>query len=311
MPSKHRGNTAAGARIVHPLFRALILTGFAVLIVYLVRTGNIGLYIAPRMEIYVKLSALGLYAAAVYQFYAVIRAWSGRESAPDCDCGHEPSPGVLKHVPLYGLFVLPLALGFLMPDTTMGSSLAAKKGVAFSSSEQLGASVAPVELAPDQGLSDQDKGNLDALFPADEYTASYAAHAKELYVKQSVIVPEAYYIETLTTLDLYRDRLEGMRVEITGFVYREPAMADNRFAVSRFAMNCCSADAMPYGMIVDFPNASHYASDEWLKVTGTMKLGSYNDYEVMTLQATAIERIEAPDTPYVYPNFDFGLEPSQ
>ena len=310
MPSKHRGNTAPGARIVHPLFRALILTGFAVLIVDLAHTGNIGLYIAPRMEIYVKLSALGLYAAAVYQFYAVIRAWSGRESAPDCDCVHEPSPGSLKHVIIYGLFALPLALGFLLPDTTMGSSLAAKKGIAFSSSEQLGASATQADITPDQGQTDQNGSDLDALFPADEYTASYAAHAKELYVKQSVIVPEAYYIETLTTLDLYRDRLEGMRVEITGFVYREPAMADSRFAVSRFAMNCCSADAMPYGMIVDFPNASHYDSDEWLKVTGTMKLGHYNDHEVMTLQATAIERIEAPDTPYVYPNFDFGLEPS-
>ncbi len=297
-------------RFVHPLLRALILTGFAMLIVHLVRAGNIGLYIAPRMEIYVKLSAIGLYAAAVYQYYAAFRAWLGREAAPDCDCGHEPSPGILKHVLIYGLFALPLALGFLLPDTTMGSSLAAKKGVTFSSSEQLGASAAqPDEGQLDEAQSAPNLSDLDALFPADEYTVSYAAHAKELYRKQAVNVPEAYYIETLTTLDLYRDRLEGIQVTISGFVYREEAMAGSRFAVSRFAMNCCSADAMPYGMLVDFPNASHYADDEWVRVTGTMKLGRYNDNEVMTLQARAIERIEEPDTPYVYPNYDFGLEP--
>jgi putative membrane protein len=236
-----------------------------------------------------------------------------RHSALGCDTTrcriantHEPAPGVLKHVLIYGLFVLPLALGFLLPDTTMGSSLAAKKGMSFSSSDQLGSDAGSAPRNPVL-----EGGELDALFPADEYTAAYAKHAKELYVKQSVVVPEAYYIETLTTLDLYRDRLEGIRVEVSGFVYREDAMADSRFAVSRFAMNCCSADAMPYGMIVDFPNASRYADDEWVKVTGTMKLGRYNDHEVMTLQASAIERIEEPATPYVYPNFDFGLESAE
>ena len=310
-------------RYGHPLLRALILTGFAMLIVYLVRSGNLGLYIAPRMELYVKLSALGLYATAVYQYYAAFRAWTGRQTEADCDCGHdhEPPSGLMKNVLVYGLFALPLLLGFLLPDTTMGSSLAAKKGVSFSSSEQLGASVpaapSPALAAPlpaagqttEPGGGAVGETGLDALFPSDEYTATYADHAKKLYVAREVSVPEEFYIETLTTLDLYRDRLEGIRVEISGFVYREEAMAGTRFAVSRFAMNCCSADAMPYGMLVDFPNASRYADDEWVKVTGTMKLGRYQDNEVMTLQATMIERIEAPDTPYVYPNYEFGLEP--
>jgi len=318
----HHATSRERGRYAHPLLRALILTGFAMLIVYLVRSGNLGLYIAPRMELYVKLSALGLYAAAVYQFYAAFRAWIGNRAEPDCDCGHEhePRPGLMKNALVYGLFVFPLALGFLLPDTTMGSSLAAKKGVSFSSSEQLGADAAAASspepapapasgAVPDTEAADASDSELDALFPSDEYTATYAAHAKKLYVSREVSVPEEFFIETLTTLDLYRDRLEGIRVELSGFVYREEAMAGDRFAVSRFAMNCCSADAMPYGMLVDYPNASHYADDEWVKVTGTMKLGRYQDNEVMTLQATKIERIGEPETPYVYPNYEFGLEP--
>jgi putative membrane protein len=81
----HPEHSAPRGRIVHPLLRAFILTGFAMLIVYLVRTGNIGLYIAPRMELYVKLSAIGLYAAAIYQYYAAFRAWLRHDSVPDCE----------------------------------------------------------------------------------------------------------------------------------------------------------------------------------------------------------------------------------
>ena len=85
-------------------------------------------------------------------------------------------------------------------------------------------------------------------------------------------------------------------------------MGSGRFAVSRFAMNCCSADSLPYGLLVDTPHAAEYADDEWIEVTGTLTLGAYMDNEVMVLRAESIRRIDAPETPYVYPNYEFGLD---
>ncbi|CAM4347080.1 TIGR03943 family putative permease subunit [Paenibacillus tarimensis] len=325
------------SRMLHQLMRGLILTGFAMLIVYLVKTDSIGYYIAPRMELYVKLSAIGLYAAAVYQFYEAIQSWIGRKREAQCDCSHDPSPSAAKNTLIYGLFLFPLALGFLLPDTTMGSALASKKGITLSSSQQLGGSADTVTSANEQSqaeVSPESEGSdasasqpemtspvpiqlepgavpteeqLNAMFPADTYTETYAEHAKKLYFSERIEIPEKSFIEYLTTLDLYRANLTGKTVVISGFVYREEEMGKDRFVVSRFAMNCCSADAMPYGLMIDYPGASRYADDEWIQVTGRMELTTYKDNEIVYLKASKIEKIAAPETPYVYPDFDFGF----
>jgi uncharacterized repeat protein (TIGR03943 family) len=295
------------------LVRALLLAGFAMLIVYLFQTGDITLYIAPKMEILVKLSAIGLYAAAIYQIYAALQARLNKRKAAECDCGHHRKPSRFKSFLVYGLFLLPLVLGFLVPTGTLGSALAAKKGVSFSGNEAVsrtgteqqltGQAQAGPGASPAAAVADP----LDALFPFDEYTVDHAALAKVLYAQDIVDVPEKQFIETLTALDLYRDAFIGKKVRISGFIYREDDMGDDRFAVSRFAMNCCSADALPYGLMTTWPKASEYAEDEWVTVVGTLALSDYMDNEILTLELTRIERIEAPETPYVYPDFDFGF----
>ncbi|CAM3978997.1 TIGR03943 family protein [Paenibacillus alkaliterrae] len=293
--------------MIHHLIRAVILTGFAMFIVYLDRTGEMVLYIAPRMELYVKLSALGLYAAAIYQVYAALQKRLGRQ-APVCDCEHEPSPSLFKNCVIYGLFVFPLLLGFLVPTGTLGSALAAKKGVNLSGSAAFERAVDGSPDAAQQPLEGKLSGDaMDQLFPSDEYTESHAAYGKLLYKEPLITVPEKQFIETLTTLDLYREAFIGKEIEISGFVYREDDMGKERFAVSRFAMNCCSADALPYGLMIIWPKAMDYVEDEWVSVKGTFTTSSYLDNEIITLEATKLERMKAPESPYVYPDLDFGL----
>lgn len=301
--------------MTHHLIRAAILTGFAMLIVYLDRTGEMILYIAPRMELYVKLSAIGLYAAAIYQVYAALQKRLGNQ-APDCDCEHEPPPSIVKNAIIYGLFVFPLLLGFLVPTGTLGSALAAKKGVSLSGSagvERISSQSSPAPdvtnaaSTPSEKEKQAEGSAIDSLFPFDEYTEAHAAYGKMLYTQPLISVPEKQFIETLTTLDLYREAFIGKEVEITGFVYREEDMGRDRFAVSRFAMNCCSADALPYGLMIIWPKAMDYADDEWVSVKGTLTTSTYMENEILTLEAVKLERIKAPETPYVYPDLDFGL----
>lgn len=309
--------------------RALLLSGFAMLIVYLFHTGDITLYIAPKMEFLVKLSAIGLYAAAIYQIYAALQARMKKRNTVDCDCGHHHAPpSKIKSLLVYGLFILPLVLGFLVPTGTLGSALAAKKGVSFSGNEAVSRAAvtgqqptsAPAQVDASAATNSNTDGSantdtsaevhadpLDALFPFDEYTVDHAALAKRMYTQEIIDVPEKQFIETLTALDLYRDAFIGKKVRISGFIYKEDDMGSTRFAVSRFAMNCCSADALPYGLMADWPKASGYSEDEWVTVVGTVGLSNYLDNEILTLELSSIERIEAPETPYVYPDFDFGF----
>ena len=88
----------------------------------------------------------------------------------------------------------------------------------------------------------------------------------------------------------------GERVTIEGFVTEEPGEAD-RFQLTRFVITCCVADAtISYVTVVDAPPGA-FETDEWVRVTGPIyPLGSD-----ILVQAESIERIDAPDEPYLTP----------
>ncbi|MCZ8513839.1 TIGR03943 family protein [Paenibacillus filicis] len=326
----------------HHTIKALILLGFAVYIAYLVKTDGILLYIAPRMTAYVKLSSLALYIVAIYQLYLGIRAFGGRTET-DCDCDHDhtPSSSKLKNTLLYGLFVFPLLLGFLLPDTTMGSSLAAKKGMNLNSAASVkkdsaaaqpaapapspgggqagGAGSAPAappsgnvaaagsgSSAASSGTAGGTASNSGELFPSDKFTKSYADFAKKLYAMDVIPVKEDLFMETLTSVDLFLDRFVGKKLQLTGFVYRQDEMKPNQFVVARFSIQCCSADASPFGVLAEYDKAQTLASDSWVTVTGTISKAKYEDNDILVLKVEKVVKAEPAKTPYVYPNYDFG-----
>ncbi|MFD1953328.1 TIGR03943 family putative permease subunit [Paenibacillus thailandensis] len=326
--------------VIHYLLRAAILASFSFLIARFVRADKLYYYIAPRMETIVKLAALGLFAVAVFQAYLALQAYFDRKeraALPSCECGHHPPASKRKNAVLYGLFALPLALGFLTPDTLLGSGLTAIKGVNLSSS----ASVRPAE-ANDSGLAaqpqaaeaagglkppsgaaanapsgDVSSGNgaapngagetddLDALFPYDSYTELHARLAKRLYKQDVIDIPEIGFMEALTTLDLYKNAFVGKEVAISGYVYREEGMKPDQFVVSRLAMQCCSADTEPYGILASSEKASALDDDTWVRVKGEIALTKYMGMEIMDLRIGELTVIDPPDSPYVYPNDDY------
>jgi putative membrane protein len=350
---------------LHHFIKAAILFGFAMYIVYLVKTDNILYYIAPRMVDYVKGSAVGFYAIAVYQVFQTIRTFWGSKAACDCDHDHTPSKSLLKNTLIYGLFCFPLLLGFILPDTIMGSSLAAKKGMNLSSAnfvkrDSASSVVTPPEMppvpitgattmaptAPGKASNTPASGNspapaasasssampaapsssgntaenaavrgaaavkpstnLDEMFPSDKFTQHYASYAKELYQGGVIPVKEDLFMETLTTVDLYLDKFVGKKMQLTGFVYREDDMKKTQFVVGRFTIQCCSADASPYGVLVDYDHAEQFADDSWVTVTGTIQQTKFNDMDIMLLKVEKITKAEPAKAQYVYPNFDFG-----
>jgi putative membrane protein len=287
----------------HHMIKALILFGFAVYIAQLVRTESILLYIAPRMVDYVKWSAVALYIIAVYQLYQGVRTWFGKaEAACDCDHDHTPSRSVFKNTVVYGIFIFPLLLAFLLPDTSMGSSLASKKGMNLSSASTVkkDAAAATEQVTGAAAASDAE------LFPADKFTQHFANHAKELYQKDLVQIKEELYIESLTTVDLYLERFIGKKLELTGFVYRSEEMKSNQFVVGRFAMQCCSADAAPFGVLVEYDRAQQFADDTWVTVTGKIEKTKFADMDIMVLKVEKVAKAAPSKNQYVYPNLEFG-----
>lgn len=93
----------------------------------------------------------------------------------------------------------------------------------------------------------------------------------------------------------------GMAVDVSGFVYHQPRLAENQFLVSRFVITCCVADASPLGMLVGWQDAGQLPDDEWVRVKGSIQTFSIDGEKVPGIAAESIEIIEAPDQPYLYP----------
>ncbi|MBW7460298.1 TIGR03943 family protein, partial [Paenibacillus sepulcri] len=159
----------------------------------------------------------------------------------------------------------------------------------------------------DAPSADGPQSELAKLFPADEFTEAYSKYGMELYQKPLITVTEKNYMEILTTIDLYLDNFIGKKLTMEGFVYRDETLAANQFILGRFAVQCCTADALPYGVLVNAADAGAYKNDTWLRMTGTINKTQYNGTDVILFTAGKSEKIKPSDDPYVYPDYDFGL----
>lgn len=311
---------------IHYIIRALLLGGFTYLIVKLVQDNRLHYYIAPRTENYVKLAAFGLFAIAVFQIYLALRSYE--EKKIECGCNHTPTPSLFKNVLTYGLFILPLGLGFFTQDSLLGSGITSMKGINLNSSTTMNQSNSiitnpivdentsfidvtkqpiviesqPKETEAYSSTTVTEK-ELKKLFPSDKYTKDYAKLGMMLFQQEQFVVSDMGFIEIITTMDLYREAFVGKRLEMSGYVYREDDMNTNQFVVSRLAMNCCSADMEPYGLLASSSAAKELHNDTWVTVVATVALTEYNGVEIMELQVESFELIPPSTTPYVYPDY--------
>ncbi|WP_019636401.1 TIGR03943 family putative permease subunit [Paenibacillus fonticola] len=313
--------------LLHYIIRTIILLALSVYIAYLVETGSLQLYIGERIMPLVKLSALVVYALAVIQGFIAYRSYKGAIIECDC-CGSSPSNSWPKASFLYGVIALPLLLGFFLPDTVLGGSFASKKGIILSSSaspyaalgfqpQQNEAAFDPsdAQWAPPSSNDTEETGetdsstsaeSLDQLFYADnDFDRDLAELAKRIYKLPMIEVKPEIYMEILSSIVTFKEHFIGKSIEISGFVYREPDLADDQLVIGRIAVQCCTADATPYGVLAEFVGASELKDDTWVKVKGTIGETEYNGNTIIKIDVAESSMINVPDPPYIYPNFDF------
>ncbi|GAA0133893.1 TIGR03943 family protein [Paenibacillus sp. YSY-4.3] len=310
--------------LLHYIIRTIILLALSGYIAYLVETGSLQLYIGERIMPLVKLSALVVYALAVIQGFIAYRSYKGAIIECDC-CGSSPSNSWPKASFLYGVIALPLLLGFFLPDTVLGGSFASKKGIVLSSASS---PYAALGLQPQQEEAEVDPSDAqwaaahsegtevtdlststepsDQLFYADnDFDRDLAELAKRIYDLPIIEVTPEIYMEILSSIVTFKEHFLGKSIEISGFVYREPDLADNQLIVGRIAVQCCTADATPYGVLAEFIGASEFKDDTWVNVKGTIGETEYNGITIIKIDVAESSVINVPDTPYIYPNFDF------
>lgn len=150
------------------------------------------------------------------------------------------------------------------------------------------------------------ESSLEDLFPADDpLYADFAKFAARLYQEPVIYANPSLFMEIFTAIDLYLEPFMGKTIELSGFVYRQDDFPSDQFVVARFGVTCCTADALPYGVMVTLPNAKDYPNDTWVKVKGTISKTMYQGEDIILVDVKKIQKIPEPKSPYVYPNARF------
>lgn len=271
---------------IHYLLRAVILLALALYIGHLVQQDALHYYVAPKLARWIRLCPVPLVLMALsLGLQAVLGT-----SAALCDCEHRlPRSGMGSSV-LYGLFLLPLLLGVLLPDRALGSAAAARKGLALA--------YTAVEPGPHTSAR-------ASFTPANPYEAEFAELAAKLYAEPVIPVRPEIYSETLGAMNLYKSEFAGKEISVSGFLYREPQGAGQpAYAVSRFLVQCCTADATPFGILLQPGTPISLPADTWIEVRGKLDVTVYQGVETLVIAPESITAVQAPSTPYVYTSAD-------
>ena len=267
---------------LHYMLRAAILLAFALYIGHLVQQDALHYYVAPKLARWVKLCPIPLVLMALS---LTIQALFGKGSVL-CDCEHRLPSSFHKSAAIYGLFLFPLLLGFLLPDRALGSMAAAKKGLTLSS------------------LPSETK-SVEKFESSNPYHSELTELAKILYAQPAIPVFADIFSETFGAIDMYKQQFVGKEISVSGFLYRnESETPENTFAVGRFLVQCCTADATPLGMLVDPGKLKSPPVDTWIEVRGKLCIVQYKGQEIMQIRAESITPIVQPATPYIYTNPD-------
>lgn len=99
--------------------------------------------------------------------------------------------------------------------------------------------------------------------------------------------------------NLPQAELLGEPVDLIGFVYHgKDGQAADRFAVARFVVACCVADAAGYTLPVQWSGAGALKQDSWVHIRGS--IASSGDGTLL-VQAASVDVVNAPANPYIYP----------
>ncbi|WP_239614944.1 TIGR03943 family putative permease subunit [Cohnella mopanensis] len=292
---------------LHIALKAVILTGFAGLMIYLLFSGEMLLYIAPHLMIYAWVAAAFLVVATGFQYY--IGFVSMKRTVVECECGHDhdhdqsalPGSGWRSSL-VYFVFILPLLLGAFLPNSALAGSLAQNKGMNLGGAVYSG-KASQGDLVEVDG--DQDPA-LKERFKTTVYNRDYAKLGMLLFEQESIEMTDEWFIEKLQALNTFANNFQDKKLTITGFVYREEGLTDAQFIVGRMAMTHCIADISPYGIIAESPDAQQYADDSWITVTGTIGIAEYRGQKVIKINIESVAPASPAKIPYVYPDWHFA-----
>ncbi|HWQ71855.1 MAG TPA: TIGR03943 family protein [Desulfitobacteriaceae bacterium] len=303
---------------------------FAVLIFYLVSSGQYQSYVTPKMAPYFYFTAAVM---IIWALGGLSRLFRPQHKTRAAHCFVLAIPIILLLLPPTPINTSDLPAGYLSGNTLAGqpekSSYNTPKGQEpLNNSNFSGAASTPTDdQSPGDNNADiaDNTPSTDTPVPANNTVVpsgttvsdtqtdiqdiqedESAANLAGLDVKnKKITVANDDFGLWLSAIYEDMEKYKGYTVIMTGYVYRDPEFTkSNEFVAARLMMSCCVADLAPTGLICRYDKASELKKDSWVTVEGTLFIGQYeydgqkyDDPQLIVTKITPTEKVEG----YIYP----------
>lgn len=120
-----------------------------------------------------------------------------------------------------------------------------------------------------------------------------------------IIMNDKNYFAFLNEISEEPNKFKNYKINLTGFVYRDENIKDDRFIIARMLMICCAADAQTVGFLCDY-KGQKFDKGTWVQITGTLDTADYDDNKqdslIPLIRVQSIKKIEPPASKYIYLN---------
>ena len=109
-------------------------------------------------------------------------------------------------------------------------------------------------------------------------------------------------------LQAVHDDLEsyvGMKIKITGYIYRVIDFEENQFVIARdMYINEEKSQSVVIGFLTQYKNAKNFRNGEWVELIGVIEKGKYHNEEIPIIKVTELEGVDVPENSCVNPPSD-------
>ena len=246
--------------IKESLLKVLILSGFTILLLKLLITGQLNLYLHPRFTILLEITA-AFFALMLVQELRHLQCLRKNISGDHAEDHHT------KWWP-YFPFILALLIIFLLPTTSLNAS-----------------------LIKTRGLYNQTSANLfDVRMPS----------TAQLRQASFITITDHNYVGIMGEFRQHPEYYVGKQIDMTGFAFKNKADPGNYASLVRYIVNCCTADAVPYGILCD-TNDFQFENEKWYEVQGILQNYTYKGKNILVIKVDWAKQIDQTKSPYVFP----------
>lgn len=262
-------------------YLGIICIIYCLIIIYVKITGHLGNYLAPQMQKYILLSIIPLILMAFTFIF---------------------NNNIYYHFKLSDIILLiPLLFLLLAGDGRLTMSLANNRN-GFNTNMQKNKSISSKNYNNEENSDDNKDIKPDLKDNKEEEKFDFS--------KVDFDIIDSNYNELtgyLTYSEKAIQKYVGKTIKIRGFtMMKGDFIPNNMFAIGKYSINCCAADAGYIGMFVKY-DISKIEENAWYEIEGVLKKGTDNDgYDILYIDVANIHKIDSKnEEQYVYPCYAY------